>query len=304
MALPRLLVKPSPVKENPLKRNKGFTLIELLVVIAIIAILAAILFPVFAQARDKARSTQCLSNLKQVGLGFMQYVQDYDENFSPSRFATDPNDNGARFNPWTISIDPYVKNVQIFACPSDITSADLDATGWFWCPANLLTTVNGVKRDRNDRSMAVIAGPEQGQPVGPSPGGVMTTNWGANLASIERPAGTIMVMERYDVASVCYPSSVHFHDCDDYLSNLNGSVSGTCSAAYLPSIQANLKVQILSEYGLLKSTGQTTSDKAYHAGGFNATFTDGHSKWKKWRQTFSSQGNLVEWTMWDRRLAP
>src|SRR5437899_22610 len=67
-------------------RRTGFTLIELLVVIAIIAILAAILFPVFAQARDKARQATCLSNCKQIGLAHMMYAQDYDETFSPSRY--------------------------------------------------------------------------------------------------------------------------------------------------------------------------------------------------------------------------
>ena len=66
--------------------KKAFTLIELLVVIAIIAILAAILFPVFAQARDKARSASCLSNLKQIGTSTMMYVQDYDESYYPHRF--------------------------------------------------------------------------------------------------------------------------------------------------------------------------------------------------------------------------
>src|SRR5437763_17019901 len=109
----------------------GFTLIELLVVIAIIAILAAILFPVFAQAREKARTISCLSNNKQVGLAFMQYVQDFDETFPPSRFTTTPNDTANRSSPWTVSILPYTKNVQIYECPSDPTSADIDATGWF-----------------------------------------------------------------------------------------------------------------------------------------------------------------------------
>ena len=91
--------------------RKGFTLIELLVVIAIIAILAAILFPVFAKAREKARQTACLSNMKQLMLGALMYVQDYDETF--------PMDCGA--NPtmgFPDQIMPYIKNEQIFVCPS------------------------------------------------------------------------------------------------------------------------------------------------------------------------------------------
>lgn len=94
-------------------RGTGFTLIELLVVIAIIAILAAILFPVFARARENARRSSCQSNLKQIGLGIFQYTQDYDEKL-PSRvnFGTQ-NDN------WREVIQPYIKSTQLFACPSN-----------------------------------------------------------------------------------------------------------------------------------------------------------------------------------------
>jgi len=90
--------------------RKGFTLIELLVVIAIIAILAAILFPVFARAREKARQTTCLSNLKQIGLGALMYAQDYDERFVIYRYP----------NPyfWPDKLDPYIKNTQLWICPS------------------------------------------------------------------------------------------------------------------------------------------------------------------------------------------
>ena len=90
-------------------RRAGFTLIELLVVIAIIAILAAILFPVFAKAREKARQSSCLSNEKQMDLAILQYAQDYDERMMP-RYYTGYN--------WDQQIAPYIKNTQIFQCPS------------------------------------------------------------------------------------------------------------------------------------------------------------------------------------------
>ena len=105
--------------------RKGFTLIELLVVIAIIAILAAILFPVFAQAREKARQTGCLSNVKQIGLGVQMYLQDYDEYVPRNAFADPPRvAEGAHFTNcssprWMDVMQPYVKNTQLHNCPSD-----------------------------------------------------------------------------------------------------------------------------------------------------------------------------------------
>jgi len=101
--------------------RRGFTLIELLVVIAIIAILAAILFPVFAKAREKARQSSCLSNIKQIGLAFMQYKQDYDEVW-PLNAYTVPSGAGSTYNGvtelWYHMLMPYCKNSQMFMCPS------------------------------------------------------------------------------------------------------------------------------------------------------------------------------------------
>ncbi len=102
-------------------KHRAFTLIELLVVIAIIAILASILFPVFAKAREKARQISCLSNLRQLGLGFAQYVQDYDEKY-PSIGGVDPNwETDTNYNQagWGNQIYPYVKSVNVYACPDD-----------------------------------------------------------------------------------------------------------------------------------------------------------------------------------------
>ncbi|MFO7947691.1 MAG: prepilin-type N-terminal cleavage/methylation domain-containing protein [Armatimonadota bacterium] len=100
-----------------MQQRGGFTLIELLVVIAIIAILAAILFPVFARARDKARQTSCLSNVKQISLGLIMYVQDYDETMPGFKIYYRP-DSNSRGDGWYESIEPYVKNEQIGVCPS------------------------------------------------------------------------------------------------------------------------------------------------------------------------------------------
>jgi prepilin-type N-terminal cleavage/methylation domain-containing protein/prepilin-type processing-associated H-X9-DG protein len=96
------------------RKLRGFTLIELLVVIAIIAILAAILFPVFARARENARRSSCMSNLKQIGIGIMQYTQDYDE-VLPWYQTTTPTRG------WADSVQPYIKSTQVFQCPSDVT---------------------------------------------------------------------------------------------------------------------------------------------------------------------------------------
>jgi prepilin-type N-terminal cleavage/methylation domain-containing protein len=113
-------------------RHRGFTLIELLVVIAIIAILAAILFPVFARAREKARQTSCLSNVKQLALGLMMYSQDYDEMWPFMTYADCFNaSSGAWLGsvPWTASVQPYVKNGQIGICPSDSQRACMSKIG-------------------------------------------------------------------------------------------------------------------------------------------------------------------------------
>ncbi len=101
-----------------MKRRSAFTLIELLVVIAIIAILAAILFPVFAKAREKARTSSCQSNLKQLALGMAQYTQDYDERY-PTAWVGPPYTVATTGCNWATAITPYIKSVQVFRCPSD-----------------------------------------------------------------------------------------------------------------------------------------------------------------------------------------
>lgn len=98
----------------------GFTLIELLVVIAIIAILAAILFPVFAQTREKARQASCLSNLKQYAAATLMYIQDHDETFPMNSYLS-----GRCVATFYLSVDPYVKNPQVSQCPSEPQAMDV-----------------------------------------------------------------------------------------------------------------------------------------------------------------------------------
>jgi prepilin-type N-terminal cleavage/methylation domain-containing protein len=177
----------------PTSRRTGFTLIELLVVIAIIAILAAILFPVFAQAREKARATSCLSNYKQTALAILQYVQDYDEKFpqatpkngtnwsgsnAPVFVTTPPDLRGAppyspvRYSTWTYATDPYRKNYQILACPSSLDWT-ISTAATNYNPPRIAHTMNGLL---NSLSQAGVSAPsavimawngfEKSQPVG------------------------------------------------------------------------------------------------------------------------------------------
>ena len=116
------------------RNTSAFTLIELLVVIAIIAILAAILFPVFASVREKARQTTCLSNMKQIGLGFAQYVQDYDETYPLTTYF---NDNQTLL---INGVQPYIKSTEVWYCPnyqsvgsSGAPGGGTVATNWWGC---------------------------------------------------------------------------------------------------------------------------------------------------------------------------
>jgi prepilin-type N-terminal cleavage/methylation domain-containing protein/prepilin-type processing-associated H-X9-DG protein len=109
--------------------QSGFTLIELLVVIAIIAILASILFPVFGRARENARRSSCQSNLKQIGLGIMQYTQDYDEQMPSRVVTTNP------ISTWKDLIQPYLKSTQIFACPSNPIAKEVTYQSSLGAPA-------------------------------------------------------------------------------------------------------------------------------------------------------------------------
>jgi len=134
-----------------MRKNSGFTLIELLVVIAIIAILAAILFPVFASARDKARATECLSNEKQIALAITQYVQDYDGglpviSYYSGTTATVPLVPGS----WMVTLYPYTKTYSIYSCPSDTSNAQINicygqTNGGATCPSGTTPDIGPIQ---------------------------------------------------------------------------------------------------------------------------------------------------------------
>ena len=165
--------------------RRGFTLIELLVVIAIIAILAAILFPVFAKAREKARQTSCLSNVKQIMLGLLMYAQDYDETL-PSQM---PCHRTAQSGDWPYGLGwvqdkvmPYIKNTQIFTCPS-ASSLDLSTGfgGYVFAGRPFGGCQTATTDATHDRSLANFKGPSGSAMMTDGPGGGMfrwcPTSW-------------------------------------------------------------------------------------------------------------------------------
>ena len=183
-------------------RKVGFTLIELLVVIAIIAILAAILFPVFAKVREKARQTSCLSNEKQIGLAILSYTSDYDETY-PRRQFQDPV-NGVYIS-WRQLMQPYFKSTQIFHCPSNpdvLTDGDFE-----------VTTSGGQKYPFVPASYAYNArfGDDAvGQTI--------------SLSAVQAPAQKVMVAEtRYSWTEIAGPQSMWWSNPNDIA---NGGFAG------------------------------------------------------------------------------
>ena len=177
------------MKNINVKGRKGFTLIELLVVIAIIAILAAILFPVFARARENARRSSCQSNLKQIGLGMIQYSQDYDEKlvnawFGPGGFGDSGPTNGVY--KWMDATQPYLKSTQLFTCPSNSNGLTTNASGNF-IPALQLPGNSNQNYGSYAINSAYFDAPQSG--VGNRAPG--NSNPPVALASIEEPATTI-----------------------------------------------------------------------------------------------------------------
>jgi prepilin-type N-terminal cleavage/methylation domain-containing protein/prepilin-type processing-associated H-X9-DG protein len=173
------------MKHGTVVRTRGFTLIELLVVIAIISVLAAILFPVFARARENARRASCQSNLKQISLGIMMYAQDYDETYPLGGTAEVIDGAGDKVR-WRLLVQPYVKSTQIFQCPSMEVRLDQGFPSSYGCnydPGDI-TSVSGT-------AIANLMG------FGSS----------KTLAAVNNAAGTILIGERLNQDWPASPSN-------------------------------------------------------------------------------------------------
>jgi prepilin-type N-terminal cleavage/methylation domain-containing protein/prepilin-type processing-associated H-X9-DG protein len=243
-------------------RETGFTLIELLVVIAIIAILASILFPVFARARENARRASCQSNLKQIGLGLLQYVQDSDEimvaPWYGSNTQTQASGSDATTNyKWMDAIYPYVKSEQIFSCPSLSASQYYlnygkykyrTSTKW----GDYTINVN----DYNDSTPGNRGVTSYYYPLFPN---AATSNYTTNLGAIESPSTTVMVL-----------------DNGPYSTNNSASYTGYMFGPCTPDIRPTDEPPVLVIPSGCANYGYATA--ARHLATTNILFVDGHVK--------------------------
>ena len=258
------------------RTTRAFTLIELLVVIAIIAILAAILFPVFAQARESARKTACLSNTKQLGLGIMQYVQDYDEMYPCNSWDTPPigttqTDSGdpnfpSAFN-WMWKVMPYMKNRQILVCPSDPNPKHW-ATGYDNTNPATCDNAWGIPTP-----ISYVANPHLvgyggwDNPNGCFGDGSFMPDWGLvpiGMAAVPTPASTYMLGD-----------SGRNNGMEAWW--INNTRAGNYTRVYQASAPGGGAVVDANEpwHSRLKDTSIYR-----HQSGQNISYGDGHSKWR------------------------
>jgi prepilin-type N-terminal cleavage/methylation domain-containing protein/prepilin-type processing-associated H-X9-DG protein len=227
--------------------GKGFTLIELLVVIAIIAILAAILFPVFAKVREKARQTTCASNEKQISLAFLGYIQDYDETFPPAIIYQGNVTAGQTY--WPFLVDPYVKGGVAGSTTTAMSKNQPKSV--YVCPDYNAGTPDGapaMAQEANTRSVLIYAVNQYLCPPPAAPPAAPYTSGGpAILASVDSPANIVLLAESL--------GDLGYTDGKDHTAYCDTSGCST----YHNSAYANARLR--------------------HTGGANYAFSDGHVKW-------------------------
>ena len=239
------------------RRLQGFTLIELLVVIAIIAILAAILFPVFAQAREKARQTACLSNMKQIGTGLMMYTQDFDETYPILAYAPANYSNGWYFT-YREAVGPYIKNgtQTVNWITTDGSLTTLANAGLWNCP----DVANGVYRSygAHDRVIGYLA----------SGNGKVKFN-PIKLATVGNTAGVVVVSElgvvsAWNVSSDAMNTDPYWQGGAVWPPQFEGPKSGAQWGQIDPTAANSYPGDTMPRYR--------------HSGTSNFTFADGHAK--------------------------
>jgi prepilin-type N-terminal cleavage/methylation domain-containing protein/prepilin-type processing-associated H-X9-DG protein len=281
-------------------KASAFTLIELLVVIAIIAILAAILFPVFAQARAKARQAACLSNMKQVGTAVLMYAQDYDESVVPSQNGT----SGVNLVSWPTIIYPYVKNADVFVCPAaDETPTAADPK--YIAPTNRLymgITKSGPANagDGSDTPFSLVPRLSYSRNLIPTTNG---NPWDALVANRQCNNGktypgfvnytTNMKSGWVGTGTTFTLSMAEIKDTAGTIHIVDGMAGGGPTAdilTYGPSMRG-LQQDIRTD---LFNDAPPSKVMPRHNGGFVILYGDGHSGWKKWGST-----NPCMWTVQD-----
>ena len=254
------------------RKANAFTLIELLVVIAIIAILAAILFPVFAQAREKARSASCLSNMKQLGLALNMYQQDYDGTLMQTTYE----DPTLKIH-WSFILQPYVKNVGIFVCPSDASPV----TPAIPCAAG---QVAGLNCDAQVPKFSYIN----------NYNAILAHDWLApSESSFEEPASMIILAERRATMNDAAKTKIgQWKGTSAFIGTSGVSVG---SGQICPGDAYRFATPADAATGLLGKKDKPEIVRVQfdrHTGGANYTFADGHAKWHRFEQTLDPNNFL------------
>jgi len=289
---------------NARPRRPGFTLIELLVVIAIIAILAAILFPVFAQAREKARAISCMSNAKQMGNAINMYKQDFDETFPQAYWYVNNNSSANGYVQWSGATQPYIKNWNMFTCPSDRLRG-LAPTNFvgnnlgFGVPAGQTAQVaiQDLQAPRLSYTANAAVMPRKRRAADPA-----TV---VNDGSVDQPASVILIAEMTDIPACINDTSAAsgvayktHRSTNAVVRAGGGTFTGETEALGTPleAITAVRARQVLAQCPTVSANG--LPHIAYispnrHTNGANYVYCDGHAKWATLEATLDP--NNFQW---------